>query len=98
MLNLRWTERAIENLSGIAEYISQHSAVYAGGVVARIGRQVELLRVHPLMGKPAREVEDLHVRELVIDSYRVFYRTNERDVEVLAIVHGRQEGPRRISP
>lgn len=55
---LRWTERAVENLAGIADYISQHSAVYAEGVVARIDQQLELLRRHPLMGKPAREAED----------------------------------------
>ena len=95
---LRWTERAVENLAGIADYISQHSAVYAEGVVARIDQQLELLRRHPLMGKPAREAEDLNVRELVIDAYRVFYRAEGDVIVLLAIVHGRQNSQTRFLP
>jgi len=72
MLPLRWTERAVTNLAGIAEFISVASPVYAEAVVLRIEQQLELLRQFPRLGKPAPEAEDLDVRELVIDSYRVF--------------------------
>lgn len=91
MRALRWTERAVENLAGIADFISQHSTVYAEGVVVRITQQLEPLRTHPLMGKPAREAEDLGVRELVVDAYRIFYRVEDEAVVLLAIVHGRQQ-------
>jgi plasmid stabilization system protein ParE len=90
MLPLRWTERAVSNLAGIAEFISESSAVYAESVVLRIEQQLELLRRHPEMGKPASEAADLLVRELVIDSYRIFYRPHPDCIELLAIVHGRQ--------
>ena len=53
MLPLRWTERAVSNLAGIAEFISETSAVYAEGVVLRIEQHLELLRRHPRLGKPA---------------------------------------------
>jgi hypothetical protein len=43
---------------------------------------------------PATEAEDLRVRELVIDSYRVFYRPLPDGIELLAIGHGRQLTPR----
>jgi toxin ParE1/3/4 len=90
MLPLRWTERAVSNLAGIAEFISESSAVYAESVVLRTEQQLELLRRHPEMGKPASEAADLLVRELVIDSYRIFYRPRPDGIELLAIVHGRQ--------
>jgi toxin ParE1/3/4 len=93
MLPLRWTERAVNNLADIADFISQNSPMYAEGVVLRIDQQLALLRSHPLLGKPAREASDLMVRELVIDSFRVFYRPRPDCIELLAIVHGRQQPP-----
>ena len=93
MLPLRWTERAVSNLAGIAEFISETSTVYAEGVVLRIEQQLTLLRQFPRLGKPAPEAEDLDVRELVIDSYRVFYRARPDCIELLAIAHGRQLTP-----
>ena len=93
MLPLRWTERAVTNLADIADFISQTSAVYAEGVVARIEQQVEHLRRFPQLGKPAPEADDLAVRELVIGSFRVFYCPRLDCVELLAIVHGRGNVP-----
>jgi plasmid stabilization system protein ParE len=93
MLPLRWTERAVTNLADIADFISQNSPVYAEGVVLRIDQQLALLRRHPQLDKPAPEADDLDVRELVIDSFRVFYRPRPDCIELLAIVHGRQQLP-----
>lgn len=42
MLPLRWTERAITDLEGIAEFVSRTSAVYAEGVVLRIDQRLQL--------------------------------------------------------
>ncbi len=96
MLPLRWTERAVTNFADIADFISQNSPVYAEGVVTRIDARLQHLRRHPQLGKPAPEADDLDVRELVIDSFRVFYRPRPDAIELLAIVHGRQELPPRL--
>ncbi len=96
MLLLRWTDRAVSDLCGIAEFISRTSAVYAEGVVTRIDHRVQLLRTHPHLGKHAPEAQDLDVRELVVDNYRVFYRLSADAVVVIAIVHGRQQTPRDV--
>lgn len=96
MLPLRWTERAVTNLADLADFISQNSTVYAEGVVLRIEQQLELLRRHPYLGKPAPEADDLDVRELVIDSFRLFYRPRPECIELPAIVHGRQQLPANL--
>ena len=96
MLPLRWTERAVSDLTGIAEYISRTSAVYAESLVAVIDHRLQLLRSHPLMGKQAPEIENLDVRELVVENHRVFYRVHADAIELLAIVHGRQQTPRAL--
>lgn len=96
MLPLRWTERGVSDLAGIAEFISRTSAIYAEGVVTLIDYRLQLLRSHPLMGKHAPEAADLDVRELVIESHRVFYKVHADAIELLAIVHGRQQTPRAV--
>lgn len=93
MLPLRWTERAVTNLADIADFISQNSPVYAESVVSRIDRQLQLLALNPLMGKVAVEVADLEIRELVVDSFRIFYRARAECIELIAIVHSRQQSP-----
>ena len=40
MLPLRWTERAVNDLAGIAEFISRTSDVYAEQVVLQIDQRV----------------------------------------------------------
>ncbi len=93
MRALRWTERAVADLEGIAEFVSRTSAVYAEGVILRIERRLQLVRDHPGLGKPATETDDPTVRELVVAPHRVFYRERDETIEVLAIVHGRQMSP-----
>ena len=96
MLLLRWTERAVSDLAGIAEFISRTSAIYAEGVIGLIDHRLQLLRSYPHMGKVAPEAEELGVRELVIENHRVFYRVRTDAIEILAIVHGRQQAPRGL--
>ena len=91
MLALRWTERAVAHLEAIVEYISVTSPVYAEGVVLRIEHRLQLACAHPALGKRAPEAGALDVRELVVPPYRVFYREQQAQLEVLAIVHARQD-------
>ncbi len=49
--------------------------------------------VYPELGKPAREKGDPSVRELVDAPYRIFYRVRTDAIEVLAVVHGRNQVP-----
>ena len=96
MLPLRWTERAVTNLADIADFISQNSPVYAENVVGRIDRRLHLLALNPLMGKLAAEAAELGVRELVVDSFRIFYRARPECIGLIAIVHSRQEPPTNL--
>lgn len=63
---LRWTERATEQLAVIAEYISITSPVYAEQIVERIAKRLEQAQVFPESGRvvpEARSGESL--RELI---------------------------------
>ena len=93
MLPLRWTEHAVAQLEDIVAYISRTSPVYAEGVVLRIDERLQAARRHPEIGKRVAEQDDPMLRELVAPPYRVFYRPREDCIEVLAVVHGRQNLP-----
>ncbi len=84
------------HLEAIVDYISLTSPVYADGVVLRIEHRLQLASAHPQLGKVAPEAGDLAVRELVVPPYRVFYRERGECLEVLAIVHARQDLPNAL--
>ncbi len=93
---LRWTEQAVAQLGAIAEHITTTSPVYAEQVVDRIVHRLEQARQFPESGRMVPEYERREIRELVEVPYRVLYRAGPEVIEVVAILHGRQNlGERR---
>ena len=85
-----WSLRAIDRVVEIATYISQDSPTAAREWVDRLFRHVDTqLAAFPLSGKPARDVDADDARELIFESYRVFYDVGER-VEILTVRRGRE--------
>jgi plasmid stabilization system protein ParE len=71
---VRWTERAVEDLAAIKAFISQESPAYALAVVGRLYQAVGQLAQFPDSG-----------RELVRPPYRIVYRRRPDLVEVLLV-------------
>ncbi|NTU72252.1 MAG: type II toxin-antitoxin system RelE/ParE family toxin [Coriobacteriia bacterium] len=69
-----WSPRALDRVVEIATYIAQDSPAAAQEWVARLFEHVDTqLAQFPLSGKPARDVDSDDARELIFESYRVFY-------------------------
>ena len=90
-LPLRWTDHAVSQLAALAEYISLDSPVYAEQVVDRLVARFEQACRHPESGRIVPEFGRPDLRELVEPPYRLVYRVREDAVEVLSILHGRQQ-------
>jgi plasmid stabilization system protein ParE len=90
-LALRWTEHAVTQLAALAEYISLDSPFYAEQVVDRVVARLEQARRHPASGRIVPEFGREDVRELIEPPYRLVYRVQADGVEVLSILHGRQQ-------
>ena len=90
-LPLRWTEQAAEQLGSIAEYISLTSPVYAEQVADRIVLRLQQAQAFPESGRRVPEAGELDVREVIERPYRLLYRVRPPVIEVLAIVHARQD-------
>jgi plasmid stabilization system protein ParE len=91
LVALRWTEHAVIQLAALAEFISLDSPVYAEQVIDRVVARLEQARRHPGSGRMVPEFGRADVRELVEPPYRLVYRVREDAVEVLSILHGRQQ-------
>ncbi len=97
-LALRWTEQAVNQLGGIAEYVSVTSPVYAEQLVERIVSRLSQVQAFPESGRRVAEAPTLGVRELIEAPYRLIYRVREHAIEVVAIVHGSQDLLKHLSP
>ena len=95
MVRLIWTKQAINDLKGIAEYISKDSQRYANQLVQRIYVKVGLLQNQPNSGRMVDELGRKDVRQLLEGNYRIIYRkVNVTQIEILTIHHS----ARRLNP
>ena len=92
-LQLRWTEQAVTQLGAIAECISLSSPMYAEQIVERIPMRLRQVQKFPACGRQVPEAGNPEIRQLVESPYRIVYRASHDTIEILAIVHGRQDLP-----
>lgn len=83
MTEVRWTERAVEDLAAIKAFIGQESPAYAMAVVGRLYQAVGQLAQFPDSGRIVPEQTRSEIRELVRPPYRIVYRRRPDLVEIL---------------
>ena len=88
-----WSIPARKDLKSIHDYISLDSKYYAKKVSEEFLSKVDKLSIFPKMGRIVPELELPEIRELLVFSYRIIYELKEGNIEILAIVHGKQNFP-----
>lgn len=90
MPELIWTEKVVESLEHIFEYIAADSPKYARSQMETIIRAVERLQLFPESGRSLPELPNLPYREVIIHTYRIIYRYDKENDKVFVIntVHG----------
>ena len=87
-MRVHWTNNAIEHLVNIYEHIALNSPIYAKRMVDRITRRSEQIGDQPLSGRKVPEYEYEDIRELIERPYRIIYRIQSDQIDVLAVIHG----------
>jgi plasmid stabilization system protein ParE len=87
---VRWSEEALSDIDGIAEFISRDSLQYAQQVVERLFELSDVIADQPLAGRIVPELEKENIRERFLYSYRLIYELKEDEVFVLAVIHGKR--------
>jgi plasmid stabilization system protein ParE len=85
-----WSIPAKHDLKKIHDYIAEDSKYYALKVSQEFVARSETLFDFPEMGRMVPEIEDPNIRELIIYSYRLTYEVSSSHIEILAIIHCKQ--------
>ncbi len=85
MTELIWSPQAIRDIESIRDYIADDSVFYADLVAARIVSAVERLREFPESGRLVPERSRTGIREIIVKPYRVVYRYDSDQVEIVTV-------------
>ncbi|MBI1286762.1 MAG: type II toxin-antitoxin system RelE/ParE family toxin [Flavobacteriales bacterium] len=86
-----WTERAIDDLQDIKEFISLDSEIQATKQLLRIfDREMQLITRPGSGGIQTETRSNFEIRYLVQDNYKILYRFTETEVFVLTVFETRQ--------
>jgi toxin ParE1/3/4 len=91
VLKLVWRARALSDLETILSYIADRNVAAADELLAVIEACTERLPEHPFLYRTGR-VDG--TREAVVHpNYIVIYRVGSDEVEIINVVHARQQYP-----
>jgi toxin ParE1/3/4 len=86
MVEIVWTNPALDDLNDIAEYIALSHLQSARKWVTKIFDKVERLESFPEAGKIPTELANLNYREVVINPCRIFYKIDNDKVFILHVM------------
>jgi len=94
-MRIRWLRKALQNLTGEADYIARDDPAAAARTVVRIFEAVEQLVMFPALGRPGRVVG---TRELVVTGtpYIIPYRVRGDQVEILRVFQAARKWPEEL--
>ena len=85
MAQISWTNRSIQDLKSIYDYISLDSTFYAARFISKLIKRVDILIEFPESGRMVPEKNTPEIRELIEGNYRIFYRLRKDEVTILRI-------------
>ena len=88
MAQVIWTDPALSDLNGIAEYIALDKPRAAENLVASVFASVDQLTQFPESGRRPPEIQRGRYRELIVGPCRIFYRVEDETVFVLYVMRG----------
>lgn len=92
MVTVNWTERALQALDAIHDYIAQDAPLYAERFVRQIIGAVDRLEKFPLSGRQVPEAERPEIREVIFQHYRIIYwLASEERIDILIVLHGSRD-------
>ena len=76
MARIVWTEPALADLDGIADYISLDDPLAAKRLVRKVFERIDHLEAFPLMGSCPADLKGTAYRHIVLPPLRIFYRVD----------------------
>jgi toxin ParE1/3/4 len=90
-LKVLWTENAIQDLLGIKAFIAQDSTDRAEKWVSDLFAAGETLSRLSSRGRIVPELNQVNLRELLIENYRLVYRVKSTSIEIITVFEGHRQ-------
>lgn len=88
MVKVVWTQRALNDLEDIGDYIAKDSIKYAKLTLEKLIDTAYLIASNPLFGRIVPESNDKSIREIIKGNYRLIYQIrNKNFVFILTVFH-----------
>ncbi|TAE77531.1 MAG: type II toxin-antitoxin system RelE/ParE family toxin [Verrucomicrobia bacterium] len=94
-MGIVWSSQARTDLRAIRDFIGRDSEHYASLQTERLVARVERASKMPSRGHPVHEFMDSGLREVHEGSYRIIYRVQADEFQVVTLVHMKQRIRRR---
>ena len=92
MAKVVWTEKASNHLQAIHEYIAKDSPVYAYRFVRSLVKATAKLEAMHSCGRIVPEFNDVNLREVIFQNYRIVYSIRSRNaIPILAVIHAARD-------
>ena len=88
MVRIEWTDRSLEDLKNIYDYIARDSKSFASLFSKKLYETVQKLKEFPNMGRIVPEVNIPSVREIIFQNYRIIYKIKTDYIEIITVFHG----------
>ncbi|MBI3683810.1 MAG: type II toxin-antitoxin system RelE/ParE family toxin [Acidobacteria bacterium] len=85
---MRWSPQAADDLEAICLFIARDARQVAAAFADRVLRATDQLAHFARLGRIVPEFGIESIREIIVGSYRVIYRTCDEDVQILTVHHG----------
>jgi plasmid stabilization system protein ParE len=89
-MKVRFTPSARSQFFAGLEYIKANNPLAALALLAQAKKSLRRLSTYPQSGRKIPEFAELSHRELIVPSYRFFYRVEKPTVWIVAVRHGAQ--------
>jgi toxin ParE1/3/4 len=88
-MKILWTREALRQLTEIEDFIAKDNAERAAKFVDEIVAHAEsALPAEPRIGRTVPEISNPAIRELIFKKYRIVYRINKNNLEILSVFEG----------
>ena len=89
MVKIIWTQRSLNDLKSITEYIAKDSVKYASLTLQRILDVTNYLETNPRIGRMVPEVgKNNKIREIIFGNFRIIYKiSGSQSVHILTVHH-----------
>jgi len=88
-MKILWAQEALEQLIEIEDFISKDNPERAAQFITELIEHAEaVLPGNPRIGRTVPEISNPEIRELIFKKYRIVYRINKNNMEILTVFEG----------